>query len=137
MVSSGTDRRRPTGPRLRILVVEDEFLIAQDIRRVLRAEGYEVVGPIAGLDAALSVAARDDLDGAVLDLNLRGELVFPLAEQLQARGVPILFTTGYERDVLPASFAACFVLQKPFRSRRLREMAHAAFTREEVEQDAD
>lgn len=135
MASSGTDRTRPTGT-LRILVVEDEFLIAQDIRRVLAAEGYEVLGPFAGLDPALSVVARDTMDGAVLDLNLRGELVFPLADQLQARGVPILFATGYERDVLPARFREYPVLQKPFRSRRLRELARAAFARAGAEQGA-
>jgi DNA-binding response OmpR family regulator len=114
---------------LRVLVVEDEFLIAHDISRILHSEGCEVLGPVPVVSAAEEIVMRGALDGAVLDVNLRGDLVFPLAQKLLVRRVPILFTTGYDRDNLPEAFSGCPMLQKPFRARRLRELARQLFPR--------
>jgi DNA-binding response OmpR family regulator len=127
MASRGADPAQSPLQGLRVLVVEDEFLIAQDIRRILRSEGCEVLGPVAVIDAAEEIAARETLNGAVLDVNLRGDLVFLLAQKLLVQGVPILFTTGYERDNLPEAFTSCLMLQKPFSGRRLRELARQVF----------
>jgi DNA-binding response OmpR family regulator len=75
-------------PGYRILVVEDETLLAVTIEEILQDLGCEVVGPIGRLDAALRSATHDRLDVAVLDISIRGGLVFPVAKQLLARGTP-------------------------------------------------
>jgi DNA-binding response OmpR family regulator len=127
MASRGADPAQSPLQGLRVLVVEDEFLIAQEVSRILRSEGCEVLGPVAIIDAAEEIVAREALNGAVLDVNLRGDLVFLLAQKLLVQGVPILFTTGYDRDNIPDSFASCLLLQKPFSGRRLRELARQVF----------
>ena len=76
----------------RILVVEDEFLIAMDVEDVLRALGAEVVGPFGRLEPALGAVQREDLDGAVLDVRLDGDTIEPVAAVLVSRGVPVLLT---------------------------------------------
>lgn len=80
---------------LRILVVEDEYLVATDIVEAIETLGGEVVGPCPDLDAARRLLREELLDGAVVDLNLKGELGEPLARQIADRGVPILYYTGY------------------------------------------
>ena len=106
--------------RCRILVVEDEALIAMDLEWTLRERGCEVVGPVATLDEAVRAAATEQpLDGAVLDVNLGRERVFPVADVLAARGVPFLFLTGYEREILPARHRGHAVLAKPYRAEHL------------------
>jgi DNA-binding response OmpR family regulator len=131
MVGSDPDTSPARQPLLglRVLVVEDEFLIAHDISRILRSEGCEVLGPVPVVSAAEEIVAREPVDGAVLDVNLRGDLVFPLAQKLAIQRVPILFITGYDRDNLPEAFSGCAMLQKPFRGRRLRELAGQLFPR--------
>lgn len=88
-------------PGLRILVVEDEYFIAVDLIKRLENEGVQVVGPAATIDDALELIETQALDGAVLDLNLGGEMAFPVADALHARGVPFVFATGYDRAVIP------------------------------------
>jgi DNA-binding response OmpR family regulator len=78
----------------RILVVEDEMFIAVLIEEVLQKLGFVVVGPVGRLDAALRLASREALDGAILDVTIRGGLVFPVAETLLARGMPFVLATG-------------------------------------------
>jgi CheY-like chemotaxis protein len=81
---------------LAVLVVEDEPLAAEGFRQVLQEFGARVLGPVGHLHEALVVLEHaDGLDGAVLDLNLHGEAVYPLADALTARGVPYVFVTGY------------------------------------------
>src|SRR5438270_8852311 len=82
----------------RVLVVEDEYLIAADIAASLEALGAEVAGPAASVAEALTFLERDGdrLDGAVLDVNLGKERVYPLADVLRSRGIPFVFTTGYD-----------------------------------------
>lgn len=100
-----------------ILIVEDEYLLADDIRRALSGAGAEVCGPFATVASAcraLDDAAR--IDCALLDVNLSGEMVFGLADMLVAREIPFAFTTGYDRDALPARFEGIPRLERPTRA---------------------
>lgn len=108
----------PSGPGLagrRVLVVEDEYFLADDIARVLARLGAEVVGPLATRDDALArLGEGEPLDAAVLDINLRGETCYPIADALRARGVPFVFATGYDRAVVPAAYHGVPRWEKPF-----------------------
>src|SRR3954466_6402529 len=88
-----------------LLVVEDEYLIAADLTTSLESLGVEVIGPAASVEEALSLIENygGSLDGAVLDVNLRNERVFPVADKLSERGVPFVFTTGYDALAIPAA----------------------------------
>jgi CheY-like chemotaxis protein len=117
--------RGPAGLALkgkRVLVVEDEFFIADEIALLLQQLGAEVVGPISTLEAVLKLLERDGppLDFAILDIKLRGAEVYPAADILSARGVPFVFSTGYDNKVLPPRFADVGVWSKPVDSARLR-----------------
>lgn len=83
----------------RILVVEDEALLAMKLKDMLEKQGCVVVGPVARLARALALLDGEAIDGAVLDINLAGVPVFPLALELRARGIPFIFATGYEGSV--------------------------------------
>jgi len=98
----------------RALVVEDELLIAMAMEDVLQDLGYEVVGPFSTVGQARGAAEGEPLDLGVLDMNLRGELVFPIAEALRRRGVPVVFCTGYaDMPLIPESFRNTPILSKP------------------------
>lgn len=98
----------------RILLAEDEYFIAQDLARAFADAGATVIGPAArAADALRLVMATPDLDGAVLDINLQGEMIYAVADALLARGVPFVFTTGYHAEILPARFSHCMRRQKP------------------------
>lgn len=106
----------------RILLVEDEYLLATEMRDELQDAGAIVVGPVAGLSKALTlIEATEVIDGAVLDVNLRGEAVFPAAEILQNRKVPTLFVSGYNFDVIPRRFANTPHCEKPVAAHRVIE----------------
>jgi CheY-like chemotaxis protein len=101
---------------LRVLVVEDSALVAMEVETALRSQGAEVIGPHARIEEALAAIAAGTPAAALLDIDLDGVAVFPLADVLAARGVPMVFTTGYEpRLVLPPRFAGAAVLAKPYR----------------------
>ncbi len=104
---------------LRILIVEDEFLVSVVLEDDLRQAGAEIVGPFSSLSAALAGAERRDFDIALLDINLDGTMVYPLADALLARAMPFLFLSGYTVADLPARFAAQRRLSKPYDPRRL------------------
>ena len=99
----------------RLLVVEDEYLIAASLARELEGRGAEVVGPAGSVRDALALveAAGGRLDGAVLDINLRGERVYPVADALAALGVPFVFVTGYDARVIPDAYAGVPRCEKP------------------------
>jgi DNA-binding response OmpR family regulator len=100
---------------LRVLVVEDSLLVSEVIADTLESCGCTVVGPIGRLHRAIPVARDEQLNGAVLDVNLAGELCFPIAWVLAERGVPFLFLTGYgDIDALPPEFTDTPVMRKPF-----------------------
>src|SRR5665213_268368 len=84
-----------------VLVVEDEPLIGMDIEYAVERLGHEVVGPIAELDKALDLAADALLDCAILDVNIRGGLSYPVADILLNRGLPVLLLSGYSERTLP------------------------------------
>ena len=98
-----------------LLVVEDEYLIAADLTASLESLGVEVIGPAASVEEALSLVDNnsDRLDGALLDINLRNERVYPVADVLTARGVPFVFTTGYDPVAMPAAYACAPRCEKP------------------------
>jgi len=99
----------------RVLVVEDEYLIAADLVSSLQDLGVDVVGPAGSVAEALALVARDGdrLDGAVLDINLRDERVYPVASALVEYGVPFIFTTGYDALAIPEPFATVPRCEKP------------------------
>jgi CheY-like chemotaxis protein len=108
------DDRRPLLEGKRVLVVEDNGLLCFVIEETLRAAGCEVVGPYAWLQDALEQAPSQEIDLALLDTNLRGQLVSPLAAQLSERGVPFLLTSAYEHDELPRALQSAAQLRKPY-----------------------
>jgi DNA-binding response OmpR family regulator len=98
-----------------VLVVEDEYLVASLIEDMLESAGCIVAGPIPRLAQALDAAEGEACDLAVLDVNLAGERVFPVADILSRRQVPFVLVTGYGGNTLPPEYAACPRLHKPFR----------------------
>jgi CheY-like chemotaxis protein len=105
--------------RLRILVVEDEMLVAMNIEDMLLELGHEVAGLASRLGPALALAREGRFDAAMLDVNLAGEPSFPVADILIERGIPFLFATGYSRQGIDESYRDHAMLQKPFRAAEL------------------
>ncbi|MBV6809942.1 response regulator [Xanthomonas campestris pv. pennamericanum] len=102
----------------RILVVEDDYLLAESLNDLLVEAGVSVVGPIGNVPDALSlVASGQAIDGALLDVNVRGQAVFPVADALLERGVPFSFCSGYDRYTLPPRFAHLSYCMKPYNPR--------------------
>jgi CheY-like chemotaxis protein len=98
----------------RILVVEDDYPIAEGLRTDLEDAKATPIGPVGTVEAALELVRRESaIDGAVLDVNLHGVSVFPVADLLLERGVPFLFATGYDPSMIPARFAGVVLCEKP------------------------
>lgn len=104
---------RKATTRKRILLVEDEYLIAHDMAYELDNLGLEVIGPMSSVAAALKALETASVDGAVLDINLGGEQVYPVADVLLGRDVPMIFTTGYDGSEVPPRYAAIDRCSKP------------------------
>lgn len=103
-----------------ILLVEDDFIIALDQAAMLEEAGARVVGLAPTVAAALDlVAGSGHLDGAVLDVNLRGETSYPVADALRTRSVPFVFLTGYDPSIIAADYAGVPVCQKPLDLQRV------------------
>jgi DNA-binding response OmpR family regulator len=98
----------------RILIVEDRYLVADDLQRLLSRNGAEIVAVVADADQAKRLAASGDIDLAVLDVDLRGQDVFEVAATLAARKLPFLFVTGLARTYLPERYRAVPMVTKPF-----------------------
>ena len=115
---SAISKAEPASPKplagRRILVVEDEYFLADDLKRHFASLGAEIVGPVGYLDDANELL-RDGavIDGALLDINVRSEMIFPLARQLRSRNVPFVFTTGYDKSSLAPEFVGVQVWEKP------------------------
>lgn len=111
-------------PGRRLLVVEDEYMIAMELVSTLEELGAEVVGPAASVEDALALVGSDGdrLDAAVLDINLRDERVYPVADALAARGVPFVFATGYDATAIPPAYAATPRCEKPVDKARLARL---------------
>jgi DNA-binding response OmpR family regulator len=106
-----------------ILLVEDEYFVAVELKTILGEIGARVVGPVSRLQPARDLARAERLDGAVLDVKLDGETTFPLAQELLERGVPVLFTTGFDSSILPDRFKCARCLAKPVNGPALQRMA--------------
>lgn len=99
---------------LNVVVVEDEYFLADDVSRALARGGARVLGPVATVERAREIIA-DRVDAAVLDVDLRGEVVFPIADLLVERGAAVVFLTGYEKHDIPDRFRDRPHLRKPAR----------------------
>lgn len=114
----------------RVLVVEDETLVAMMMKDMLVELDFEVVGPFSNLGDAAAGLLVDGIAAAVLDVNVGGEPIYPLAVRIAERGVPLIFVTGYTREAIDDRFAAVPVLQKPIERDAIRRVLAAdPFTR--------
>ncbi|MGA7324140.1 MAG: response regulator [Rhodomicrobium sp.] len=104
---------------MRILIVEDEPVVALEIEHILRSAGFEIASNVPSIEKALAALNASDCDFAVLDANLRGKSVEPVAVALERRGKPFLFVSGYGRACLPACFNDAPLLSKPFNAAEL------------------
>lgn len=100
--------------KLRVLVVEDEYLVALQTEEMLIELGFEVVGPATRFDQALGMAQSAAIDAAVIDVNLRGVAIYPIADVLAGRAIPFAFATGYAANGVAPAYRDRPVLQKPF-----------------------
>lgn len=97
----------------RVLVVEDDFFLANDVARALRAAGAVIIGPVPRSALALDALARDGVDAAVVDINLGEGPSFELADALKLAGVPFVFVTGYDEVLIPKRLADIGRVEKP------------------------
>ena len=99
---------------LRVLIVEDEFLLAMSLEDDLVSAGCSPIGPFSNLASATEATRREEFDLAILDVNLNGEAIFPLADELLSRGKPFVLVTGYGAASLPERFRELPRLPKPY-----------------------
>ncbi len=104
----------------RVLIVEDESLVAMLLETILEDMGCVPVGPAANIDDGMTLVA-EALDAALLDVNVAGRQVFPVAQALRDRGVPFVFSTGYGEGGLPDEWRGQATLQKPFSEAAVRD----------------
>ncbi len=104
----------------RLLVVEDEYLIRMLLEDMLAELGYDVAAAVGSMAEASELAAHGDFNAAILDVNLDGEEIYPVAEILAKRGLPFVFVTGYGEHNLPAPYRDRPALQKPFQAKQLK-----------------
>jgi light-regulated signal transduction histidine kinase (bacteriophytochrome)/CheY-like chemotaxis protein len=132
-LSSSSTIANPMPGNLRLLIVEDSFLVLLSVEGMCEELGWEVVGPATRLDEALRLAETETLDAALLDINLDGEMSWDVADRLSARGIPFTFSTGYDHaTILPAHLMNAEVIAKPYRieelERRVRQMITVRMT---------
>jgi DNA-binding NtrC family response regulator len=111
---------------VRVLIVEDQYLIADEMSRAVAALGGAVVGPCPTVETAIARLDSEVVGFALLDLNLRGEQVLPVADELSRRGIPFAFATGYEDWVIPAQYRQRPRIQKPVSDVALRRAIGSA-----------
>ncbi|EJW12193.1 putative response regulator receiver protein [Rhodovulum sp. PH10] len=110
-----------------ILVVEDEIMIRMLLEDMLGDLGYTIAGAVGRIDDAMKLAETGEFDIAILDVNLNGQTVGPVAEIIEGRGLPFVFATGYGERGLPEKFAGRPTLQKPFQQENLSKILSQAF----------
>ena len=111
---------------MRVLIVEDEAYLAVDLAEAMRLRGAQVIGPVGTFREAMRAVETNWIDRAVLDVNLEGEMSFPIADRLEAAGIPYVIATGYTAESLPERFRGKPRLEKPFRPETLAGMMAAA-----------
>lgn len=115
----------PGRPRRRILIVEDEPMLAFSLEELVIDAGFEIAGVAAGLETALALIESGTCEAAILDANLAGVSVAPAALALTERGVPFIILSGYAPDQQPVAFSGALRLQKPCRPERLIQALHS------------
>src|SRR3954470_11602529 len=126
-MTSATQLQSAT-PAKRVLVVEDELMIRMLLEDMLGELGYTIAAEAARLDEALDAAKNGQFDLAILDVNLNGQTIVPVAEALAARGTPFVFATGYGERGLPDAYRDRPTLKKPFQMDGLSRMLESALT---------
>jgi DNA-binding response OmpR family regulator len=109
-------------PGARVLVVEDESLLAETLCDLIQDAGCEPVGPAASVAAAMSLIDQGSIDVAVLDIRLVQEMSYPIAYVLRRRGIPLVFLTSYQQRNLPADLGDAILIEKPFSAPLLIEI---------------
>jgi CheY-like chemotaxis protein len=106
-----------------IFIMEDDYLQAYYLADLIRSERGHPIGPAASLDEGLEILrSAGRIDCAIVDINLRGQQVYPLVERLQQRSTPVIFVSGYDRSAIPERFADIPLCQKPVPMEELREL---------------
>jgi CheY-like chemotaxis protein len=116
----------------RVMVVEDEVLVSWILEDMLAALGCQVVGPAVRVNQGLALVEAGSIDAAVLDVNLNGQKSYPIADALVARGVPFAFSTGYNKDTMPAEYRDFPMLQKPYSRTNLGKLLEKLLTPTEI-----
>jgi PAS domain S-box-containing protein len=106
----------------RILLVEDEILVAMMMRDVMGDLGFEVLGPFSRLSEAMVAAVHEDIDAGIIDVNLAGDFIYPVADVLVARNIPFVFVTGYGVESIDGRFARVPVIKKPVQQQVLQKL---------------
>ena len=96
-----------------ILIVEDDYLIAEQTRRELEKLGASIAGPVPSVEQAMALIDERPIDAAILDINLDGETVYPLADVLSERQIPFVFATGYDASSMPEKYKGFILCEKP------------------------
>jgi CheY-like chemotaxis protein len=130
---SGEDRcdlplRLQTGNR--VLLVEDEILVAMMMKDILSELGFAIIGPFSRLDEAMVAAVHEDIDAGIIDVNLGGEFVYPVADVLAARRIPFVFITGYGVESIDNRFGYIPIIKKPVQRQVLQKIFIPAATAE-------
>jgi DNA-binding response OmpR family regulator len=124
MTSGAAPDRDGIPPGLRILVVDDEMMLAMMLEEMLNDFGCSVI-KAARIAKAVPLAVTQPIDGAILDVNVAGEPIYPVAQELRRRGIPFAFVTGYGAGGVHADYHAYPMLSKPFRQEDLRRVVAA------------
>jgi len=106
----------------RVLIVEDEALVGMALEDALQFLGMDVAAVAGTVDEALAQFESNKFDGAILDVQLHGKTVLPVAESLERRGIPFVFATGYGKAGVPEKYRGAPVLQKPFMPAELKDV---------------
>ena len=114
-MNCSSERAVETPQRVRVLIVEDEPLVAEDLRTVLVDAGFEITGVAARVATAISLIETVACDAAIVDANLAGASASPVAAVLSARGLPFIVLSGYTREQLQSEFSGGFFIEKPYR----------------------
>jgi DNA-binding NarL/FixJ family response regulator len=111
---------------LRVLIVEDGVFTAMALKELLTESGCDVVGPCPDLEEAIGIARSAQIDVAVLDIDIEGRPVYGVADELQRRGIPFIFASGYDKSRTPERLANAISLEKPFDNDELLEALQSA-----------